>query len=309
LGYGGVAITQSTQTIFSFVNNSTGQAFMNTLLIIIIAIGVGLPLSLMIAIYLNEFAKEGKIKKTLLFFIDSLGATPSILFGMFGLIFFIQTVGLSAGGTAGKSIIAGSLTILIVILPVFIRTIQQALQSIPKELRTNSYALGAGKWETIKKIVLPAAKQGITTAVVLSIGRILAETAPLYLTSGLASSSSISLMNPGQTLTTRIYAQIYTANVHDGTSIMYECAFVTLILVLLIILMVHVAIPAYYNHKRRKIIQSSKRIRLQQETFERSKISISKVLTKQDFLKRTTSHKTIRKRKQVERRKKRNNST
>ncbi|MDR3257817.1 MAG: phosphate ABC transporter permease PstA [Mycoplasmataceae bacterium] len=282
IGFGSVALASDSQTVFSFVNNSTGQAFVNTLLIIIIAIGIGLPLSLMIAIYLNEFSKDGKIKKTLLFFVDSLGATPSILFGMFGLIFFLQTMGMSAGGSAGKSIIAGALTILIVILPTFIRTIQQALQSIPKELRTNSYALGAGKWETIRKIVLPAARQGITTAVILSIGRILAETAPLYLTSGLSSSSSISLINPGQTLTTRIYAQIYTANVTQGTNIMYECAFVTMILVLLIILLVHVVIPAYYNYKRRKIRKEYDELKLKEQKITNATNAMNKLLIPKD---------------------------
>jgi phosphate transport system permease protein len=94
---------------------------------------------------------------------------------------------------------------------------------------------------------LPAARQGITTAVVLSIGRILAETAPLYLTSGLSASSSIALNSPGQTLTTRIYAQIFTANIGQGVNVMYECAFVTILLVLLIIMFVHVVIPHYYK--------------------------------------------------------------
>jgi phosphate transport system permease protein len=145
LVFGITSLTQSYSSIFSFTKDTTGQAFVNTLLIIIVAIGVGLPISLFIAIYLNEFAKDGKVKKTLLFFIDSLGATPSIIFGMFGLVFFIQTLGLSNNGSQGKSLIAGALTILIVILPTFIRTIQQALASVPKELRTNSYALGAGK--------------------------------------------------------------------------------------------------------------------------------------------------------------------
>jgi phosphate transport system permease protein len=144
-GYGCIAFGSGYASVFSLAKDSTGQAIINTILVIIVAIGIGLPLSLFIAIYLNEFAKEGKTKRTLLFFIDSLGATPSILFGMFGLIFFIQTLGLSSGGSAGKSLIAGALTILIVILPVFVRTIQQALQAIPKDLRTNSYALGAGK--------------------------------------------------------------------------------------------------------------------------------------------------------------------
>jgi phosphate transport system permease protein len=140
-----IAFSSGYATTFSFGKDTTGEAFICTLLIIVIVIGIGLPLSLMIAIYINEFIKPGKIKNILVFFIDSLGATPSILFGMFGLIFFIQTLGLTTEGVAGKSLIAGALTILIVILPVFVRTIQQALQSVSVELRTNSIALGAGK--------------------------------------------------------------------------------------------------------------------------------------------------------------------
>lgn len=255
-GMGGVLAESS--TVFVYSKNSTGQAVINTLLIIVIAIGIGLPFALMIAIYLNEFAKEGKIKSVLLFFIDSLGATPSILFGMFGMIFFIQTLGLSAGGVAGKSLIAGALTILIVILPTFIRTIQQALKSVPAEIRINSYALGSSQWETIRKIILPAAFQSITTAIVLAMGRILAETAPLYLTAGLSSSSSIALDSPGQTLTTRIYSQIYNANYNDGVNIMYECAFVTMLLVLFIIITVHVLIPKYYQYKLKQMKKRSR---------------------------------------------------
>ena len=253
-----VGVFAPSSSIFSLAKGSTGQAIINTLLIIIIAIGIGLPLALMIAIYINEFAKEGKMKKVMLFFIDSLGATPSILFGMFGMIFFIQTLGLSSAGVAGKSLIAGALTILIVILPTFIRTIQQALNTVPKELRTCSYALGAGKWETIRKVVLPASFQAITTAVVLAIGRILAETAPLFLTAGLDSSNTIALDSPGQTLTTRIFAQIYNNDYTSAVNIMYECAFVTMILVLLIIVIVHVFIPWYYKRKRDKLKEKSK---------------------------------------------------
>jgi cell division protein FtsL len=110
------------------------------------------------------------------------------------------------------------------------------------------------------------------------------------LTSGLTSSSSISLVNPGQTLTTRIYAQIYTANVHDGTNIMYECAFVTMLLVLVIILIVHVVIPAYYNFKRHRLETQSKIVRKQQEEFDRAHQSIKKLFTQRDILKRQNYH-------------------
>lgn len=246
------SIFSQNSTIFSIDKNTTGQAFINTILIIVVAIGLGLPLSLAIAIFINEFAREGKMKKTILFFIDSLGATPSIIFGMFGMIFFLQILGLSADGSSGKSLIAGSLTILIVILPTFIRIIQQALESIPNELRVNSLALGAGRWETIRKIILPMAYQQIMASVVLSIGRILAETAPLFLTSGLSSSATISLSTEGQTLTTRIYAQIFEPNIAKGNSIMYECAFVTILLVLIIILLVYVIFPWHKKWKQKR---------------------------------------------------------
>jgi phosphate transport system permease protein len=101
----------------------------------------------------------------------------------------------------------------------------------------------------------------ITTAIILSIGRILAETAPLYLTSGLSSSRSISLINPGQTLTTRIYAQIFTQDAQQGAHIMYECALVTIILVLLIMLLIHILIPEYYKWKRKRLVKKYKKVK------------------------------------------------
>lgn len=239
------------QTMFQFSNNSTGQAFVNTILLIIVAIGIGCPLSIAVAIYLCEFAKrDSKVKSTLLFFIDSLGATPSILFGMFGLIFFLQTLGFSSNGTSGKSLIAGALTILIVILPVFIRLVQQALDGVPNDMRVNAYALGVPKGKVITKIVLPVAAKSILTAVVLSIGRILAETAPLYLTSGLSSSNKISLIGPGQTLTTRIYSQILNNDYSAGNHIMYECALITIIFVLVLIIITNIVLPYYFKWRQ-----------------------------------------------------------
>lgn len=99
---------------------------------------------------------------------------------------------------------------------------------------------------------MPAAFQHILTGVVLSIGRVLAETAPLYLTAGLSGGSKISLMSAGQTLTTRIYAQINSNNMTDAQNIMYECAFVTLILILLILIIVDIVIPKYFDYKKKK---------------------------------------------------------
>ena len=249
-----LSITSSSNSMFSFTKDTTGQAFFNTILIIIVAITLGFPIAMMIAIYLNEFLPQNsKIKKLMLFFFDSLGATPSILFGMFGLIFFVQTLGWTSNGTTGKSLLTGALTILIVILPNFTRSIVQVLQSIPKGMRTCSFALGAGQWETIKKVILPSCFKAIATTIALAIGKILAETAPLYLTAGLGASNSIALDSPGQTLTTRIYAQIYVNNYQQANHTMYECALITLLLVLFILLIIHILIPKYFEMQAEKI--------------------------------------------------------
>lgn len=168
--------------------------------------------------------------------------TPSILFGMFGLLLFIQVLGLTSSGSLGNSLIAGCLTLVIVILPVFIRLLENALKTVPKEIRTNSFALGNSKLQTIFKLVLPMALGAIVTSIVTVIGRILSETAPLYLTAGLSSSVVTSLDRPGTTLTTQIYAQLFssTANSKD---IQYQAALLTITFVLSLIIIGYFIIP------------------------------------------------------------------
>lgn len=233
----------SSSTVFDYSKNTTGQAFLNTVLIILVCILIGLPISLLTAIYLNEYSKNKRIKKIIYFFLDSLGATPSILFGMFGLLFFIYTLGWTSQGIKGFSLIAGALTVTIVILPSFSRSIQQALSDVPEEMRLNGLALGCTTTQVVRRIVLPTALTGLATSVILAIGRVLSETAPLYLTAGTTSSAQVALVNPGQTLTTRIYAQLTNTNINDGVNIMYESAFLTLLLIFTLIVIGYYIIP------------------------------------------------------------------
>ncbi len=239
----GFSSTGNGSTIFNFGINTTGQAIINTLIIIIFSLSLAFPIGLFASIYLNEFAKEGRSKKIILFFIDSLGSSPSIIFGMFGLTVFIEIFGLTIAGSMGKSLLAGALTISIVILPTLIRTIQQSLASIPIDIRINSYALGCSKWTTIWKVVIPSSIKSLSSAVIFAVSRIIAETAPLYLTAGLSSSSAIGLLMPGQTLTTRIYAQLSSSDINAFQSISYECALVAFVLIIVLIWIGYYLIP------------------------------------------------------------------
>lgn len=253
---GGMAITSQYQSVFSYTRDTTGQSFFNTILIVIVAIGISLPIALIISIYLNEFLKSKKFKKVINFFLDALGSTPSILFGLFGLTLFIQVLGWTANGVKGNSLIAGALTISIVILPSFIRAINHALSSVPLDIKKGAYALGSNKFEVIKKIVLPYALIGIITSIVLSIGRIFSESAPLYLTAGLSSSSFSVLDRPGQTLTTRIFNQLTNTDGNQANSVMYECAFVLIFLVLFLVIIAYLVIPNWKKIKKTALTES-----------------------------------------------------
>lgn len=180
--------------------NSLAPAFVSTGALIGIALAVALPIGICAAIYLVEYAKSGsKIVKAIRLFTDTLSGIPSIVFGLFGVIVFNDAFGL------GYSLLSGGLTLSVMILPTVVRSVEESLINVPMAYREASYALGAGKLHTIGKIVLPCALKGILTAVVLSIGRIVSESAALLLTAGSVKNMPKNLMSPGSSFAVMMY--------------------------------------------------------------------------------------------------------
>ncbi|MCI0497171.1 MAG: phosphate ABC transporter permease PstA [Thermoplasmata archaeon] len=151
-------------------------AILGTLYLVAGAILVAIPLGVGAGIYLSEYAHQGKLTQTIRTGIDNLNGTPSIVFGLFGYAFFVAYLGF------GISLLAGALTLSFMILPTVIRTTEEAVRAVPQGFREGSLALGASKWQTIRKVVLPPAASGVITGVVLSIGRAAGETAPILFT-------------------------------------------------------------------------------------------------------------------------------
>lgn len=151
-------------------------AIVGTVLLIIGSMAVALPMGIMAAIYLNEYAGENRTTWLIEMAINNLAGTPSVVFGLFGLALFVKYFGF------GSSLLSASLTLSLLIIPVIIRSSQEALITVPKEYRDSSLALGISKWQTIRHVVLPAAIPGIVTGTILSIGRVAGETAPILLT-------------------------------------------------------------------------------------------------------------------------------
>jgi phosphate transport system permease protein len=204
----------------------------NTMYIVVITLLIAAPIGISSAIYLTQYAKQGRLVKAIRFATEVLSGIPSIIFGLFGytvfcILFRLQT-----------SILAGCLTMTICILPTIIRTTEESLLAVPSSYKEGAMALGAGKLRVIIGIVLPCAMPGVLTAVILAMGRIVGESAALLFTSGLAYNMpkgfTQQIFSNGRTLTLHLYQTAMEASTPDALKIAFATASVLLILVFIL---------------------------------------------------------------------------
>jgi phosphate transport system permease protein len=217
-------------------------AIVGTLYLVVGAIAIALPLGVGAAIYLVEYTREGRVTRLIRTGVDLLNGTPSIVFGLFGFAFIVLYL------NAGVSMLAGQVTLALMVLPTVIRTTEESLKSIPLALREGSLALGATKWQTISRVVLPPALPGILTGAILSIGRAAGETAPIMFTAVVFSSRFLpdSIFDPVMALPYHLF--ILATNVPDAVQNMYGTA---LVLLTLVVAFYAVAIAVRTHFKKR----------------------------------------------------------
>ena len=170
-----------------------------TLLVTVVAVAIAMPFGIGTAFYLAEYKRDGKITRIIRFCAESLAGIPSIVYGLFGLIFFVIILDL------GWSVLSGGLTLAIMILPTIIRTSEEAIRTVPYTYREVSFSLGATKWQTISRVVFPSALRGISNGIILSVGRCVAETAAVTLTAGSVLRMPTSLFEPTRTMAVHFY--------------------------------------------------------------------------------------------------------
>lgn len=190
----------------SLLNGTIGilPNILNTLYIIFFTMIIVIPLGIGAAIYLNEYAKNKKLTNLIGLAAETLSGIPSIIYGLVGMLIFVQFCGF------GTSLVAGSLTLVIMTLPTIMRTAEESLKAVPQSYREGALALGSGKWRMLRTVVLPSAVDGIITGVILSVGRITGESAALFFTAGMANeiyglAQAASSGNAGSTLTVSLY--------------------------------------------------------------------------------------------------------
>ncbi len=167
-------------TVTSVLEGTVGIAgnLVNTIYMVVLTLVIAVPVGIGSAVYLNEYARPGKMVRLIEFTTQTLSGIPSIIFGLFGMVFFGVTLGL------GYSILTGAFTLSLMVLPLITRNTQEALKTVPESYRSGAIGMGAGKWYVIRTILLPSAMPGIMTGIVLAVGRILGESAALLFTAG-----------------------------------------------------------------------------------------------------------------------------
>lgn len=191
-------------SLFSFNytsdNVSLMPALINTVSMTLMSLIIAVPFGIFAAIFLVEYAKRGnRFMGIIRLTTETLSGIPSIVYGLFGMLFFVNTLGW------GFSLLAGAFTLAIMILPLIMRTTEEALKAVPDTFREGSFGLGAGKLRTVFRIVLPSAIPGILAGVILSVGRIVGETAALIYTAGTVANVPSSMMGSGRTLAVHMY--------------------------------------------------------------------------------------------------------
>ncbi|MDD7505907.1 MAG: phosphate ABC transporter permease PstA [Clostridiales bacterium] len=212
----------------SYLNDRVGilPDILNTIYIVIATLIVVLPLGVGAAIYLTEYAKNKKIVAAIEYAAETLSGIPSIIYGLVGMLIFANNF--------GTSLLAGALTLVIMNLPTIMRTTQESLKTVPQSYREGAFGLGAGKWRVIRTVVLPGCVDGIITGCILSVGRILGESAALLFTAGIAHNLNdifTGIVSPGSTLTVALY--VY-AKEEGEFGVAFAIAAILLILTLLL---------------------------------------------------------------------------
>ncbi len=229
-------IPHLTPELFSLRYTSENVSFLpsivNTLLITALSLLIAAPLGIFSAIYLVEYAKRGsRLVRLVRLTAETLSGIPSIVYGLFGMLFFVTTLHLD------YSILAGVFTISIMILPLIMRTTEEALQSVPDSFREGSFGLGAGRLRTVFRIVLPSAVPGILAGVILAIGRIVGETAALMYTAGTVAEIPDNLLSSGRTLSVHMYTL-------SNEALHTDQAYATAVMLLVVVLLINTASAA-----------------------------------------------------------------
>ena len=216
----------------SYIKNTIGilPNILNTLYIILVAMVIVLPLGVGAAIYLTEYAENRRLVSLIEFAAETLTGIPSIIFGLVGMLFFVQKMNLQAG------VLAGGLTLVVMILPTILRTTQESLKTVPQSYREGALGLGAGKWHMIRTVVLPASVDGIVTGCILTVGRIVGESAALLFTTGMSNEllAPWEAVLPNRAGTTLTVAMYKFAKERGQFDVAFAIAAILLILTLLI---------------------------------------------------------------------------